>query len=61
MGPESIAQIETTPPPTREEVEIIRILDSQKIYTGGGLRGLTLENYLGMLESSYERLKSIFK
>ncbi len=54
-------RLKTTPPPTREEVEIIRILDSQKIYTGGGLRGLTLENYLGMLESSYERLKSIFK
>lgn len=53
--------VKTTPPPTREEADIIRILDSQKIYTGGGLKGLTLENYIHMLDLSSERLKSMFK
>jgi glutaconate CoA-transferase subunit B len=53
--------VQTTPKPTREEVEIIRILDSQKVYTGAGLRNLTWENYLNMLESSWEKLRSMFK
>jgi glutaconate CoA-transferase subunit B len=53
--------VQTTPKPTREEVEIIRILDSQKVYTGAGLRNLTWENYLNMLESSCEKLRSMFK
>lgn len=54
-------QLKETMPPTRHEVELIRILDEQKIYTGGGLNGLTFENYLSMLENSYEKLKSMFK
>lgn len=53
--------VKTTTPPTDEEVNIIRILDSQKIYTGGGLKKLTFDNYLGMLDSSYEKLKAMFK
>ena len=53
--------LKTTAAPTGKEVEIIRILDSLKVYTGNGLKGLTLENYLGMLESSYEKLKAMFK
>jgi glutaconate CoA-transferase subunit B len=50
--------LKITPPPTEREVEIIRILDSQKIYTGDGLKKLTWQNYVHMLESSFERLKS---
>lgn len=52
--------LKTTAPPTRKEAEIIRILDSQKIYTGGGLRSLSFENYISMLDSSYERLRTVF-
>ncbi len=52
--------LKTTPPPTKREAEIIRIVDSQKIYTGGGLRSLTFESYIEMLDSSCERLKAIF-
>ncbi len=53
--------VKTTTPPTKEEVRIIRILDSLKIYTGRGLKGLTLENYIGMLDSSHEQLKTMFR
>jgi glutaconate CoA-transferase, subunit B len=53
--------LKSTPPPTVEEVEIIRILDSQKIYTGSGLKTLTWENYVGMLESSCEKLRAMFR
>lgn len=53
--------LKTTDAPKQKEVDIIRILDSQKIYTGGGLKGLTLEAYLAMLDSSCETLKAIFK
>ncbi len=53
--------LKTTPPPTRNEVEIIRILDSEKIYTGGGLKGLTWENYTNMLDTSCEKLRSMLK
>jgi len=54
------ANLKSTPPPTRKEAEIIRIVDSQKIYTGGGLRSLSFENYINMLESSCERLRAVF-
>jgi len=53
--------LKTTPPPTKREAEIIRILDSLKIYTGKGLRGLTIDNYIAMLDSSYEKLKAMFR
>jgi glutaconate CoA-transferase, subunit B len=53
--------LKTTPPPTQQEVDIIRILDSQKIYTGGGLKNLTWENYVRMLESSCEVLEDMFR
>jgi glutaconate CoA-transferase subunit B len=49
--------IATTPPPTIRQLEIIRILDSNKCYTGDGLRKMTFESYLGMLEGSLEKLK----
>ncbi len=53
--------VSTTPPPTQQEANIIRILDSQKIYTGGGLKNLTFDGYIGMLDSSYEKLKAMFR
>jgi len=53
--------LKTTMPPTKKETEIIRILDSEKIYTGGGLKGLTFDNYMNMLDSSYEKLREMFK
>ena len=53
--------LKTTPPPTKEEADIIRTLDSLKIYTGGGLRSLTFENYIKMLNSSYAKIKLMFK
>ena len=53
--------LKTTKPPTKKEAEIIRILDSEKIYTGGGLKGLTFDNYINMLDSSYEKLKEMFR
>jgi len=53
--------LKTTTPPTQKETEIIRILDSEKIYTGGGLRGLTFDSYMNMLDASYEKLREIFR
>jgi hypothetical protein len=40
-------------------VEIIRILDENKIYTGPGLKGLTFESYISMLENSRNKLKKM--
>ena len=53
--------LKTTPPPTNEEANIIRTLDSQKVYTGGGLKNLTFENYIKMLNSSHEKIKVMFE
>ena len=53
--------LKNTAPPSKREAEIIRILDSEKIYTGGGLKALTFENYINMLDSSYVQLREIFK
>jgi len=52
--------LKTTPPPTKEEADIIRTLDSLKIYTGGGLKSLTFENYIKMLNSSHAKIKGMF-
>ncbi|HPK53480.1 MAG TPA: CoA-transferase [Smithellaceae bacterium] len=52
--------LKVTPPPTEEEVEIIHILDAQKIYTGKGLKELTFDSYIAMLEKSFVTLKSRF-
>ena len=49
----------STPPPTKREVEIIRLLDENKIYTGSGLKGLTFEAYISMLENSHDKLKEM--
>ncbi len=53
--------LKTTAPPTKKETEIIRILDSEKIYIGGGLKSLTFDSYMDMLDASYEKLREIFK
>jgi glutaconate CoA-transferase subunit B len=52
--------LETTEPPTLEMVEITRALDPERIYTGGGLKSLTFERYIEMLETSLERLGLLF-
>jgi glutaconate CoA-transferase subunit B len=51
--------VKSTPAPTKREVEIIRILDENKIYTGPGLKGLTFESYISMLENSRNKLKKM--
>jgi glutaconate CoA-transferase subunit B len=53
--------LKTTQPPTKDEADIIRTLDSQKIYTGGGLKNLTFENYIKMLKSSHAKIKLMFE
>jgi glutaconate CoA-transferase subunit B len=53
--------LKTTPPPTKDETDIIRTLDSQKIYTGGGLRTITFESYIKMLNSSHAKIKAMFE
>lgn len=52
--------VKTTEPPTVEQVRLTRILDAHKIYTGSGLKNLTFENYVKMLEESYELLHQLF-
>jgi glutaconate CoA-transferase, subunit B len=54
------SDLKTTPPPTVEEADIIRTLDSLKLYTGGGLKSLTFENYIKMLNSSHVKIKGMF-
>jgi len=45
-----------TVPPTAKEVEIIKLLDAGGIYTGTGLKNLTFDAYIRMLEQSLEAL-----
>ncbi|MDK2919936.1 MAG: glutaconate CoA-transferase, subunit [Candidatus Petromonas sp.] len=52
--------LKTTELPTVEQVKLIRALDRNKIYTGNGLKNLTFENYIKMLEESYESFKELF-
>ncbi|NPV71176.1 MAG: glutaconate CoA-transferase [Firmicutes bacterium] len=52
--------LETTKPPTVEMLEITRTIDLEKIYLGGGLKSLSFERYVKMLETSFERLASLF-
>lgn len=48
--------LSVTEPPTIQEVRITRALDGGRIYTGSGLRALTLDGYLGMLDASFAAL-----
>lgn len=43
-----------TVPPTEEEVKIIRALDPENIFLGSGLKNLTFDSYIKMLEDSLE-------
>jgi len=49
-------KIEETEPPTVEQIELLRFLDANKIYTGNGLASMTFESYIEMLINSYERM-----
>jgi len=53
--------LKTTPTPTKEEVNIIHILDGLKIYTGTGLKELTFEKYINMLGNSHDKLRAMFQ
>ena len=47
-------EVKTIEPPTVEQIRLIRLLDSTKIYTGGGLANLKFDAYLEMLEKSWD-------
>jgi glutaconate CoA-transferase subunit B len=46
--------LKTTEEPTVREVELIRALDRNKIYTGDGLKHLTFDSYMELLNDSIE-------
>ena len=52
--------VEETQPPTEDQVSITRALDPEGIYLCGGLKDLTFEKYIEMLEKSQEVLKQAF-
>lgn len=53
-------EVKVTPPPTEEQLRIIRIIDRAGIYTNNGLQNLTFESYLELLENSREELQQLF-
>lgn len=53
-------EIKETEPPTEEQVRLIRLLDTNMIYTGGGLNNLSFANYIKMLEDSLVTLQGIY-
>lgn len=48
-------------PPTVEQIRLIRTLDAHGIYTGSGLKGLTFDAYIKLLEDSYEAIHKLFQ
>lgn len=44
--------VKTTEPPTVEQLKVIRMLDPNQIYVGNGLKDITFEKYIDMLENS---------
>lgn len=52
--------VKVTDPPTPEELKIIRVLDSLGIYTGDGLKSITFESYIQMLEESFGQLDKLY-
>ena len=48
-------ELKETKAPSEEELRIIHALDPQKIFIGNGLKELTFESYIAMLESSLDR------
>ena len=57
----TVENVQTTQPPSAEEVAMIRRLDAGGIYTGTGLKNLTFDGYIEMLESSLELLGDLLK
>lgn len=53
------ADLKILEPPTVKQVQILRALDPYKIYSGG-LADLTFENYMQMLEESYDFMSEIY-
>ncbi|RKO67420.1 CoA-transferase [Desulfofundulus salinus] len=53
-------EVKVTPPPTEEQLRIIRIIDRAGIYTNNGLKNLTFESYIQLLEGSLEELQQLF-
>jgi glutaconate CoA-transferase, subunit B len=54
------SDLQETEPPTEDQVRITRTLDSEGIYLRGGLKGLTFDRYIAMLENSRNVLPKIF-
>lgn len=52
--------LQETEPPTEEQVRVTRTLDSEGIYLRGGLKGLTFDRYMAMLENSRDVLSKVF-
>ena len=46
--------LKETPVPTDEDCEIIKMLDPGQYYTGGGLKAMTFENYMELMNQFYE-------
>ena len=53
------ANVKETPVPTEEQLRITRIVDKAGIYTGNGLKSLTFEAYIKLLEGSLEELQTL--
>jgi len=53
-------EVKTTEPPTVEEVRLIRMLDASKIYIGDGLKSLSFDKYMKMMEDSYDIMKQLY-
>ena len=49
-------EVKTTEPPTKEQVDLIRLLDANSIFIGKGLQSLTFDGYIEMLEKSLDAL-----
>lgn len=54
-------RVKVTDPPTPEEIKIIRAFDPIGIYTGDGLKTITFEQYIEMLEESFVQLDRLYK
>ncbi len=53
--------VKVTESPSDEDVRLIRMLDPWGIYTGNGLKTITFEQYIKMLEESFVRLDKLYK
>jgi glutaconate CoA-transferase subunit B len=52
--------VKVTPPPTSEELRIIRLLDPLGIYIGNGLEHISFEAYIKMLEDCCGQLDKLY-